>query len=228
MQMAVLELFPKAEAEYRFTNRGSQRFSEEFVEELRRVIDEEISALLLTEVEYRWLGENCSFLKPMYLEYLKNFRLKPGEVKVCLTEEKELARRFRELRRLFPRSKRVNYYRRVFNNQTGFLSIPKKTTSSKYRLCPYPWFSFIVASSGDVVACCRDLERKTVLGNLFETDFNDIWNGEKTRTLRRDLIEKHPERQKACAQCDMPYDASKISFRNMIRLALHRLHIFRP
>ncbi|WP_440948619.1 nicotinate phosphoribosyltransferase [Methanosarcina sp. T3] len=90
MQMAVLELFPKAEAEYRFTNRGSQLFSEEFVEELQRVIDEEISALMLTEDEYQWLGENCSFLKPMYLEYLKNFRFKPGEVKVCLTEEKEL------------------------------------------------------------------------------------------------------------------------------------------
>ena len=26
----------------------------------------------------------------MYLEYLKNFRFKPGEVKVCLTEEKDL------------------------------------------------------------------------------------------------------------------------------------------
>ncbi len=64
MQMAVLELFPKAEAEYRFTNRGGlQRFSREFVEELRRVIDEEISGLRLTEEEYRWLGEKCPFLK---------------------------------------------------------------------------------------------------------------------------------------------------------------------
>jgi nicotinate phosphoribosyltransferase len=90
MQMAVLELFPKAEAEYRFTNRGPQRFSEEFVEELRRVIDEEISGLMLTEDEYHWLGEHCLFLKPMYLEYLKNFRFKPEEVKICLTGEKEL------------------------------------------------------------------------------------------------------------------------------------------
>lgn len=95
MQMAVLELFPKAEAEYRFTNRGSQRFSREFVEELRRVIDEEISGLRLTEDEYRWLGEKCPFLKPMYLEYLKNFRFKPEEVEVCLTRENDLDMRIK-------------------------------------------------------------------------------------------------------------------------------------
>lgn len=95
MQMAVLELFPKAEAEYRFTNRGSQRFSEEFVEELRRVVDEEISELKLTEEEYCWLGENCPFLKPMYLEYLKNFRFKPEEVEICLTREKGLDMRIK-------------------------------------------------------------------------------------------------------------------------------------
>jgi len=95
MQMAVLELFPKAEAEYRFTNRGSQRFSEEFVEELRRVIDEEISGLKLTEDEYSWLGEHCPFLKPMYLEYLKNFRFKPEEVEICLTREKGLDMRIK-------------------------------------------------------------------------------------------------------------------------------------
>ena len=81
MQLAVLELFPKAEAEYRFTNRGPQRFSTEFVEELERIIDEEIPKLKLTEEEYYWLSEHCPYLKPMYLEYLKNFRFKPERSK---------------------------------------------------------------------------------------------------------------------------------------------------
>lgn len=95
MQLAVLELFPKAEAEYRFINRGAQRFSTQFVEELRRVINDEISKLSLTEEEYCWLSENCPYLKPMYLEYLKNFRFKPEEVKICLTEEKGLDMRIK-------------------------------------------------------------------------------------------------------------------------------------
>jgi len=95
MQLAVLELFPKAEAEYRFINRGAQRFSTQFVEELRRVINDEISKLRLTEEEYCWLSEHCPYLKPMYLEYLKNFRFKPEEVKICLTEEKGLDMRIK-------------------------------------------------------------------------------------------------------------------------------------
>ncbi len=95
MQLAVLELFPKAEAEYRFINRGHQRFSTEFVEELERIINEDISKLTLTEEEYYWLSEHCPYLKPMYLEYLKNFRFKPDEVKVCLTREKDLDIRIR-------------------------------------------------------------------------------------------------------------------------------------
>jgi len=95
MQLAVLELFPKAEAEYRFINRGHQRFSTEFVEELERIINKDISKLTLTEKEYYWLSEHCPYLKPMYLEYLKNFRFKPDEVKVCLTREKDLDIRIR-------------------------------------------------------------------------------------------------------------------------------------
>ena len=90
MQLAVLELFPKAEAEYRFTNRGHQRFSAEFVEKLEKIINEDMPRLELTEEEYCWLSEHCPYLKTMYLEYLKNFRFKPEEVKVCLTEERDL------------------------------------------------------------------------------------------------------------------------------------------
>ena len=95
MQLAVLELFPKAEAEYRFINRGPQRFSAEFVEALRRIIDEDISKLALTDEEYSWLAENCPYLKPMYFEYLKNFRFKSEEVKICLTEENNLDMRIK-------------------------------------------------------------------------------------------------------------------------------------
>ncbi|MEZ5336472.1 MAG: hypothetical protein R2741_15260 [Methanolobus sp.] len=71
MQMAVLELFPQASAEYRFTNRGNQRFTEEFVKELRRIIDEDIPALHLTDDEYEWLRRECPYFKPSYVEYLK-------------------------------------------------------------------------------------------------------------------------------------------------------------
>ncbi|MBP1908419.1 nicotinate phosphoribosyltransferase [Methanolobus bombayensis] len=90
MQMAVLELFPQASAEYRFTNRGKQRFTPEFVEELKRIIKEDIPLLQLTDDEYRWLREECPYFKPSYVEYLKNYRFDPSEVSVSLNEENDL------------------------------------------------------------------------------------------------------------------------------------------
>ncbi|WMW22897.1 nicotinate phosphoribosyltransferase [Methanolobus mangrovi] len=90
MQMAILELFPQASAEYRFTNRGKQRFTNEFVEELRRIIDEDIPKLILTEEEYTWLRAECTYFKPSYVEYLKNYRFDPSEVIVGLTGDADL------------------------------------------------------------------------------------------------------------------------------------------
>jgi nicotinate phosphoribosyltransferase len=90
MQMAVLELFPDAVAEYRFINRGTQRFTESFVRELRRVIDEDIPSLALTDNEYQWLKAECPYFKSMYLEHLKNYRFDPSDISVCLTRDKDL------------------------------------------------------------------------------------------------------------------------------------------
>jgi radical SAM protein with 4Fe4S-binding SPASM domain len=136
----------------------------------------------------------------------------------------ELRRRFEALRALFPRSDRISFHQRTFHNATGHLPIAEdKLGRGEYHLCPYPWFSFTIASNGDVVACCRDLEHKTVLGNLLEQELDAVWNGERYQALRRDLLGRQPERQAACRNCDMPYDAAKFSLGNLTKTALHRL-----
>lgn len=140
----------------------------------------------------------------------------------------EQERRFEALKALFPESERLTIHRRVFHNATGHLPIAdeKRTASRTYHLCPYPWFSFMIASNGDVVACCRDLEHKTVLGNLFEQEFEEIWNGDKYRALRRDLVNRQPDKQAACVGCDMPYDTEKFSLGHLAKTAVHRMLIF--
>ena len=141
-----------------------------------------------------------------------------------IADPEELDRRFEELKALFPQSERISFHRRVFHNMAGYLDLDKKR--GDYQVCPYPWESFVVASNGDVVACCRDLERRTVLGNLHQQTFDEIWNGERYRALRRDLASGHPERQAACRDCDMPWDSAKFSARNLVKFALHRLLLF--
>jgi radical SAM protein with 4Fe4S-binding SPASM domain len=135
------------------------------------------------------------------------------------------------LRALLPaESERLSVSGRIFHNATGHVQgvrERKQASSGKYNLCPYPWTSMVIASNGDVVACCRDLQHKTVLGNLFEQDLAEIWHGERYQALRRALADARPEEMAACANCDLPFDAGKFTFSHLLRTGVQRLGIFR-
>ena len=88
-QNAVLELFPDAQVEYRFKNRGKQRFNEQFLIALKKGI-KGMSLLRLKDHEYEWLKENCPYLKRWYLEYLKNYQFNPDQVEVSLDNTNDL------------------------------------------------------------------------------------------------------------------------------------------
>lgn len=78
-QQAVLEQFPDVDVEYVFTNRDlKMKFTEAAVEEIRRRIDA-MASLQLSPLEYEYI-KNLRFVKPMYAEYLRNYRFDPSEV----------------------------------------------------------------------------------------------------------------------------------------------------
>lgn len=137
----------------------------------------------------------------------------------------QLAQAFKELRQLFGEHKNIRYRTRTFHNATGFIDREAGGTG-KYHLCPYPWTHFRIASNGDVVICCRDLDHKTVLGNLNMQTIPDIWNGEPMVRVRSDLLNKAPERIAACKGCDLPFDDSKFSLRNIYKAAIGRMQVF--
>lgn len=137
-----------------------------------------------------------------------------------------IAAREAALRPLFPSSRRLRVKSKVFHNACGFLPRLRQNRLTRYRLCPYPWTSLSVASNGDVVACSRDLRRQSVLGNLFTQSLDEVWNGAAMRALRRNLIDERPDRNGACAGCDMPYSAEKFTLANIWRTLSGRLRLF--
>ena len=133
-----------------------------------------------------------------------------------------------EMRRLFPTNGRIKYLSKTFHNATGYLDTGQaRPQTAGYNLCPYPWSSMNIASNGEVVACCRDLEHKTVLGNVFEASLTDIWNDKAYQKLRRDLLDRSPDKNAACAACDMPYDKGKFTAKNILVTILNRLQLFK-
>ncbi|HPO14483.1 MAG TPA: radical SAM protein [Candidatus Hydrogenedentes bacterium] len=111
----------------------------------------------------------------------------------------------KKMRGLFPEKipPSVKFWSREFHNFGGHLDLQKQKTG--YKLCPYPWTSFTATWDGNVVACCRDTEAKTILGNVFEQSVLEIWRGKPYQEMREHLAAKHPERVRACVKCDMPW-----------------------
>jgi radical SAM protein with 4Fe4S-binding SPASM domain len=143
-----------------------------------------------------------------------------------ITDPKDQRICFAQLKKLFPKSSRLSFATKTFHNATGLVR-GRGLRSNRYYLCPYPWATLNVASNGDVVACSRDLQRKTVLGNLLSQPLEEIWNGLPMQTLRGNLRDRKPELSAACAGCDMPYDGSKYTARNLLSAARGRLQLLK-
>ncbi len=141
----------------------------------------------------------------------------------------ELDASFLKLKELFGERERLSMFTKTFHNAAGYLESANENSNQhikRYFGCPYPWSSMVIASNGDVVACCRDLRHQTVLGNLLKENLWDIWNGPAARELRENLSNEKPENSEACRGCDLPYDQNKHGWANLIKTAKKRLQIF--
>lgn len=133
-----------------------------------------------------------------------------------LTDPAEIEQSREALRALFPGYEPwLRIAKAVMHNALGesleTLSTSREMASRKnYNLCHHPWLEIVIDYKGNAVACCRDLRSEYQLGNIFEVESIDreIWNGERMRTLRRNLKRRQPENNNICAKCDLPYGVS--------------------
>jgi radical SAM protein with 4Fe4S-binding SPASM domain len=134
------------------------------------------------------------------------------------------ARSLNELRALFPADlpSRVRFHTRQFHNFCGHLEMARQRT--RYRLCPYPWTQMAITHSGDIVPCCRDTVGRSILGNVLKEGVLGSWNGERYRRFRQNLIDQRPDRNAACALCDLPWsaDSPRWQLKYMIRSLYER------
>lgn len=74
---------------------------------------------------------------------------------------------------------------------------PDQTEAKGFRKgCVVPWLHTFVAHNGDVHPCCI---ADVVMGNVFETPFEEIWSGEAYRSFRQRLKSTNPP--EVCWRC---------------------------
>ena len=90
----------------------------------------------------------------------------------------------------------------IYDHQNGSEFLPQNENFARYSLsgaaykiknklldhCWRMWHSCVLTWDGNVVPCCFDKDAKYVMGNVADTSFNDIWNGHKYNTFRKQLF----------------------------------------
>ncbi len=86
MQQAVHMLYPSAQVQYEFTNRGATPFPEGFSNQVKARI-KEMATFKLSSEQRTFLEKSCPYFNPVYLDFLSSYTYDPSEV--TITQEKE-------------------------------------------------------------------------------------------------------------------------------------------
>ena len=76
-----------------------------------------------------------------------------------------------------------------------------KPRVTPHNYCEWIYSTVTIQVNGDVVPCCRDPLGKWVLGNVFDENIYDIWNGERFKALRRAVATRQKDLP-LCALCE--------------------------
>lgn len=57
------------------------------------------------------------------------------------------------------------------------------------RRCILPWFSTYITLEGTVHPCCSSSQPETLMGNIFDSPIERIWDGEKYQTFRQTILD---------------------------------------
>lgn len=68
--------------------------------------------------------------------------------------------------------------------------------------CQFPWSSMSIMQDGSVVPCGQDYNNEMVFGHANKESLSDIWNGEKYRKFRQNMLTKK-SKVKCIDRCDM-------------------------
>lgn len=105
------------------------------------------------------------------------------------------------------------------NPLLNYLKSPE-TTRNNYNSnmpCYMPWYSIFITCDGWVNPCDFSCDNEVVFGNAFEQPFKEIWNNEKLKAFRRQLLENR-KNIPICANCGVDETYLEEEFKKIKKL----------
>ena len=90
----------------------------------------------------------------------------------------------------------IDQYSRYKKKKDGTYEIKNKLSNHCWKL----WHSCVITWDGAVVPCCFDKDAQHQLGQLSQTSFKQLWQGEKYQHFRRSILKSRKEID-ICANC---------------------------
>ena len=88
------------------------------------------------------------------------------------------------------------------NPEYSHYNMDTKTRKRNMKFCRKPWKQTAINWNGDVFPCEHvHTEEKDRMGNIFEQDFAEIWNGEKYVAARKELLDQPNDLETICHTC---------------------------
>ncbi|MFC2067868.1 radical SAM/SPASM domain-containing protein [Chloroflexota bacterium] len=69
--------------------------------------------------------------------------------------------------------------------------------------CELLFKNLCILFNGDVIICCHDWKRATVVGNVRLSSLKDIWNSPETNALRKLIVRKRYKNIQSCRDCSI-------------------------
>jgi len=82
------------------------------------------------------------------------------------------------------RYRRMSDDRALFN-RGGMVKVANLRAPKR---CVYPAYELIIGIDGDVLLCCNDYHGENTFGNVRQLSIQDIWNSERMRQIRKELL----------------------------------------
>jgi radical SAM protein with 4Fe4S-binding SPASM domain len=88
---------------------------------------------------------------------------------------------------------------------------PMKKPPISKTLCVIPWIHLNIVPNGKVLHCCMTSDTKDFIGDLSTESIEEIWNSEKLRTIRTEMLQG--AKPKVCSKCYEKEDSAGTSQR---------------
>lgn len=116
--------------------------------------------------------------------------LKKPKVTIVMVKTKLVEQEIDAIRKYW-RERDVGTHIRAMENRANSSVQEKNINPEKWH--PFHWCKRLftqayILATGDMLLCCVDWERTTVLGNVRDSSIEDIWNGERAVAIRKKFL----------------------------------------